>query len=186
MKKIFTEKLLIFIILIALNGFTLIQDNNPSFKIVRIGTREWMAENLNVGNFRNGDPIFEANSYQEWEYANIKGIPAWCYYNNNPRYGKTYGKLYNWWAVSDSRGLAPEGWHIPGDEEWLELAANLGGVDIAGEKMKSRQGWKDSGNGNNESGFRSSQPSRHQSNLILSSFLRCTILPFSNLIKILP
>src|SRR5688500_15580464 len=78
-----------------------------AFKTVTIAMDEWMAENLNVSQFRNGDPLFEANTYEEWEYASIKGLPAWCYYNNNPGYGKKYGKLYNGWAIRDKRGLGP-------------------------------------------------------------------------------
>lgn len=126
---------------------------NYTYSTTVIDSQEWMTENLDVSYFRNGDSIFEANSYEKWEYANIKGIPAWCYYNNNPEYGKKYGKLYNFWAVSDPRGLAPEGWHIPSDKEWIKLADNLGGIDIAGEKMKSTKGWKGEGNGNKTSGF---------------------------------
>jgi uncharacterized protein (TIGR02145 family) len=141
------------IILITLYSFTVKNISDNEYNIIKIGEQEWMTENLNVRYFRNGDPIFEANSYEEWELANIKGIPAWCYYNNNPQYGKTYGKLYNWWAVSDPRGLAPEGWHIPGEEEWQKLADNLGGMDLAGEQLKSDEGWKNDGNGNNKSAF---------------------------------
>lgn len=121
-----------------------------AFSTVTIGSVEWMAENLNVSHFRNGDAIFEANTYEKWEYANIHGLPAWCYYNNNPRYGKKYGKLYNGWAIRDTRGLGPEGWRVPTDKEWMELAKELGGADVAGEKIRSLQGWKcdDSHNNN--------------------------------------
>jgi uncharacterized protein (TIGR02145 family) len=74
---------------------------------------------------------------------------AWCYYENNPN----NGKLYNWYAVNDSRGLAPEGWHIPSTDEWTDLINNLGGAQTAGNKLKSENGWNDNGNGNNKSGF---------------------------------
>lgn len=154
MKKLITGCLLaISVLLVSCFSHFSKSREDSTFKTIQIGSQEWMAENLDVIHFRNGDTIFEANSYEEWEQATIKAIPAWCYYNNDPENGKKYGKLYNWWAVSDPRGLAPEGWHIPSDEEWIELAEYLGGIDIAGAKMKSETGWKDNGNGNNQSGF---------------------------------
>jgi uncharacterized protein (TIGR02145 family) len=121
----------------------------PLFRTVAIGSLEWMAENLNVSHFRNGDAIFEANTYEKWEYANIHGLPAWCYYNNNPEYGKRYGKLYNGWAIRDSRGLGPEGWRVPSDNEWTALAEALGGADLAGEKIRSSKDWTCDASGEN-------------------------------------
>lgn len=126
-------------------------------KEVTIGKQVWMTQNLNVDKFRNGDPIPEAKTNEEWRKAGENGEPAWCYYNNNPDNGDRYGKLYNWYAVNDPRGLAPEGWKIPSDEEWSRLADFLGGESVAGTKMKSTDFWADyegkSGNGTNESGF---------------------------------
>ncbi|MEX2512440.1 MAG: fibrobacter succinogenes major paralogous domain-containing protein [Cyclobacteriaceae bacterium] len=126
---------------------------NNSLESLPIGNQEWAIKNLEVTHFNNGDPLYEANSFEEWENACIKGLPAWCYYNNNPEYGKKYGKLYNWWALIDPRGLIPEGWHIPSEKEWAELADYLGGMDAAGEKMKSGKGWKKAFGGDNASGF---------------------------------
>jgi uncharacterized protein (TIGR02145 family) len=124
---------------------------------VTIGKQVWMSENLNVDKFRNGDPIPEAKTDEEWKKAGENGQPAWCYYNNNPDNGDRYGKLYNWFAVNDPRGLAPEGWKIPSDEDWTRLTDFLGGESVAGKKMKSTEFWADndgeSGNGTNESGF---------------------------------
>ncbi|MDR9487745.1 fibrobacter succinogenes major paralogous domain-containing protein [Salibacter sp.] len=120
---------------------------------VTIGTQVWMTNNLNVHKFRNGDPIPQAKTKDEWEKAGENGEPAWCYYHNDPVNGEKYGKLYNWYAVNDSRGLAPEGWKIPSDEDWTTLTDYLGGEEIAGEKMKSTRGWEQEGNGTNESGF---------------------------------
>ncbi len=120
---------------------------------VKIGNQEWMAENLDVSVFRNGDTIFEAKTSEEWKRAGIECLPAWCYYNNDSENGKKYGKLYNWYAVNDPRGLAPEGWHIPSDNEWTQLVQYLGGVKEAGIKMKSIYDWLDDDNGTNESGF---------------------------------
>jgi uncharacterized protein (TIGR02145 family) len=112
-----------------------------------------MTENLNVDKFRNGDPIPEAKIDEEWEEADENGEPAWCYYDNDSTNGVKYGKLYNWYAVTDPRGLAPEGWNVPIDEEWTTLIDFLGGEDVAGTKMKSTSGWAESGNGTKESGF---------------------------------
>jgi uncharacterized protein (TIGR02145 family) len=67
--------------------------------------------------------------------------------------GTKYGKLYNWYAVNDTRGLAPAGWHVPTDQEWTVLSTFLGGEDVAGVNMKSSSGWSDNGNGNNSYGF---------------------------------
>ncbi len=120
---------------------------------VTIGTQVWMTENLNVDTFRNGDPIPEVKTDEEWKKAGENGEPAWCYYNNNPDNGDRYGKLYNWRAVNDSRGLAPVGWHVPSDKEWTVLTDYLGGEDVAGTKMKSKSGWDEYNNGTNESGF---------------------------------
>jgi uncharacterized protein (TIGR02145 family) len=110
-----------------------------SYKSVKIGAQTWMAENLNVSSFRNGDPIPEAKTKEEWEKAGKDGKPAWCYYENDQKNGIKYGKLYNWYAVNDTRGLAPAGWHIPTDAEWTTLENQLG--DDAGKKMKSTSGW---------------------------------------------
>jgi uncharacterized protein (TIGR02145 family) len=127
------------------------------YKTVVIGNQTWMAENLNVSTFRNGDPIPEAKSDEEWVKAGQEGKPVWCYYNNDNASGTKYGKWYNWYAVNDARGLAPKGWHVPSHIEWTTLTEYLGGKDIAGEKMKSSNGWFTSkfvnGNGNNTSGF---------------------------------
>ncbi|OSZ77565.1 hypothetical protein CAP36_14420 [Chitinophagaceae bacterium IBVUCB2] len=78
----------------------------------------WMSENLNVSHFANGDTIPEAKTNHDWEMAGIEGQPAWCYYDNDPNNAKLYGKLYNWYAVNDPRGLAPAGYHIPTATGW--------------------------------------------------------------------
>jgi uncharacterized protein (TIGR02145 family) len=122
-------------------------------KEVTIGKQVWMSENLNVDKFRNGDPILEAKTGEEWAKATESEQPAWCYYDNDPANGAKYGKLYNWYAVNDPRGLAPKGWHIPTDAEWTQITDYLGGKSVAGGKMKSSNGWIENGNGNNESGF---------------------------------
>jgi uncharacterized protein (TIGR02145 family) len=128
---------------------------------VTIGTQVWMTKNLDVDRFRNGDPIPEVKTNEEWENAGENEQPAWCYYDNNPKNGEKYGKLYNWYAVKDSRGLAPIGYHIPSYKEWSKLTDNLGGEEVAGYKMKSTSGWVKNGNGSNSSGF-SGLPGGHR------------------------
>ena len=123
------------------------------YKSIKIDNQVWMAENLNVGNFRNGDPIPEAKTDEEWVSAGKEGKPAWCYYENKIENGVKYGKLYNWYAINDPRGLAPKGWHVPTDTEWRQVTLFLGGEDAAGTKMKSPAGWTHDGNGTNVSGF---------------------------------
>ena len=125
-----------------------------------IGNQIWMSENLNVVRFRNGDPILEAKTNEEWQIAGENKQAAWCYYDNDPVNGAIYGRLYNWYAVIDPRGLAPEGWYIPSNEQWTELTDYLGkeytifgGSKVAGSKMKSTSGWANYGNGTNETGF---------------------------------
>jgi uncharacterized protein (TIGR02145 family) len=120
---------------------------------VQIGTQIWMTKNLDVSKFRNGDPIPEAKTEEEWKKAGENKQPAWCYYSDNPSNGSKYAKLYNWYAVMDPRGLAPNGYHVPTNAEWKILTDYLGGESIAGKKMKSINGWEENGNGTNESGF---------------------------------
>ena len=122
------------------------------YQTVKLGTQTWMAENLNVRTFKNGDIILEAKTPEEWKQADLMNIPAWCYYNNDPANGPKYGKLYNYWAIIDPRGLAPAKWHIPNDEEWQRVTLFLGGAKVAGGKMKSTTGWNNK-NGTNKSNF---------------------------------
>ena len=128
-----------------------IKDRN-NMKSITIGTQEWMTENLNVLQYRNGDSIPEVRDFNEWD--RIK-TGAWCYYHNDPENGKIYGKLYNWYAVNDPRGLAPQVWHIPSIAEWMTLTYYLGGKEEAGGKLKKDTTlWKNPNNGvTNESGF---------------------------------
>jgi uncharacterized protein (TIGR02145 family) len=118
-----------------------------------IGTQQWQAKNLDVAFYRNGDPIPQVTDPTAWA-ALTTG--AWCYYNNDSTQGNKYGKLYNWYAVNDPRGLAPQGWHIPSDAEWTILETTLGGSSVAGGKMKEAGmlNWAiPNTGGNNNSGF---------------------------------
>lgn len=87
------------------------------YKTIKIGKQQWMSENLNVNHFRNGDEILEVKTDTEWKKAGIEGKPAWCYYENKSSNGEKYSKLYNWYAINDSRGLAPDGYEIPTEQD---------------------------------------------------------------------
>jgi len=104
------------------------------YKTIVIGTQEWMAENLNTGIYRNGDAIVTDLDNSAWG-ATTSG--AWSYYNNDASYACPYGKLYNWFACTDARGLCPTGWHVPSDAEWTTLTNFLGGLSVAGGPLKS-------------------------------------------------
>ncbi|ACF45491.1 hypothetical protein CR161_09910 [Prosthecochloris sp. ZM] len=112
--------------------------STPSVNEVRIGDQVWMAKNLDVVRYRNGDLIVQVQDPSEWEQLESG---AWCYYDNSSVNGAIYGKLYNWYAVNDPRGLAPEGWRVASDSDWQELIMQLGGEKAAGSYLKSAEGW---------------------------------------------
>ncbi|WP_243694622.1 fibrobacter succinogenes major paralogous domain-containing protein [Flavobacterium psychrotolerans] len=130
------------------NGVTDIE--GTFYNTVIIGTQEWTKQNLNTSHYRNGDIIPQVTDLKQW--SNLT-TGAWCYYNNDTQNGTVYGKLYNWYAVNDPRGLAPKNWSIPSQTDWVGLDSYLGGFE-AGNKMKEEgvSHWSKSG-GNNESGF---------------------------------
>lgn len=106
----------------------------------QIGTQIWAAENLIVKHFRNGDPIPEVKTEEEWKRKADLGEPAFCYYNNDPENEHKYGILYNYFAVEDERTLAPSGWKVPSYNDWMELQnfvkKNTTGLGV-GEALKS-------------------------------------------------
>jgi uncharacterized protein (TIGR02145 family) len=127
-----------------------IAQNNTT---IAIGSQRWCTTNLNVSSYRNGDAIPQVEDGKAWASLTTG---AWCYYKNKTENGITYGKLYNWYAVNDPRGLAPEGYHIPSDSEWTTLSTFLGGESFAGGKMKEKgtTHWSKPNKGaSNESGF---------------------------------
>ena len=165
----------LFILLLSVNkSYSQVYDIDSNvYKSVTIGSQEWLAGNLNVSKFRNGDKIPEAKTVEEWKKASAEGTPAWCYFDGDNKNGKVYGKLYNWFAVNDPRGLAPQGWHIPGDEEWTQLIDNLGGEKVAGDKMKTKDEWLYKQTGTNESGFTGLPGGWRESNF-------CSYIEFGN------
>jgi uncharacterized protein (TIGR02145 family) len=124
-----------------------------AYTMVKIGKQTWMVENLKVTHYRNGDVIPIVTDSTVWKSLKTG---AYCSYANDKNNGKTYGYLYNWYAVKDSRGLAPVGWHTPSNAEWQTLTDYLGGAAVAGGKLKDNfYGlWKSPNTGaTNESGF---------------------------------
>ena len=104
-------------------------------KLITIGTQVWNCRNLTITTFNNGDPIYEAKTNEEWNNASEKHIPAWCYFNNDPKTEAKYGKLYNWYVVNDYRGIAPIGYHIPTYNDWEKLISYLGGRENAADNI---------------------------------------------------
>jgi uncharacterized protein (TIGR02145 family) len=116
------------------------------YHTVRIGSQVWMVENLKTTHFRNGEAILNVTDSTEW--GNF-ATAYYCNYNNDNSYVETYGRLYNYYAVINSRNIAPTGWHVPTNMEWETLENFLGGYNIAGAKLKEKGSihW---GNANNE------------------------------------
>lgn len=136
------------------------------YQTVKIGNQWWMAENLKVSRYRNGDPIPNITGDAEWATLTTG---AWSYYNNDTTYHDIYGKLYNWYTVNDPRGLCPDGWHVPTEDEWRALEEYLGRRVAAQGLMKSTRTdpephprWDKPNEGaTNESGF-SGLPGGHR------------------------
>jgi len=123
------------------------------YQTVTIGTQVWMKENLKVTHYRNGVAIPNVTDGATWAGLTTG---AYCEYNNDVNNVSTYGRLYNWYSVADSRNIAPTGWHVPTDAEWQTLVDYLGGSSVAGGKMKEvgYAHWLNPNTGaNNESGF---------------------------------
>lgn len=129
------------------------QDGNK-YATITIGTQTWMAENLRTTKYKDGTPIPYVTDENDWD--NLR-TGAYCNYNNTINIDtiSTYGRLYNWYAVNTGK-LAPNGWHVPTDEEWTTLTDYLGGESVANGKLKETgtTHWNSSNTGvTNESGF---------------------------------
>lgn len=140
------------------------------YATVLIGDQCWFAENLRNENYENGDAIASSQSNSEWQNT-VSGAVAvydescecddffgdYCDCDPNLLDAdsnlEVYGRLYNWYAVDDGRGLCPSGWKVPSDGEWTVLTDHLGGEPVASGQMKSSYGWANDGNGTNSSGF---------------------------------
>ena len=120
------------------------------YETVQIGGQCWFAENLRAESYRDGDSISGNLSNDDWS-TTLQG--AVTFYNNAPSPLLEYGRLYNGYATQDPRGLCPQGWQIPSDDDWTVMTNLFGGLDSAGLAMKSLFGWSNDGGGNNSSGF---------------------------------
>jgi uncharacterized protein (TIGR02145 family) len=125
-----------------------------------INNQSWATKNLNTKIFKNGDSILYARTNKEWVDCHSNGIPAYCYYDNDPKNGETYGAIYNWFAMADPRGIAPEGSRVANDLDWVYLYSflkigviNYPNKGIAGIKLKSTYSWSNHGNGEDAYGM---------------------------------
>lgn len=124
----------------AIAASALIDCDGNDYPTISIGSQVWMAENLKVTHYKNGDAIPHVTSSLSWSGLSSG---AYCWYDNDQSSNEKYGALYNWYTVNDSRGLCPEGWHIPTHAEWTTLSTYLGGTSVAGGKMKTTSNlWK--------------------------------------------
>ncbi|MBP6459921.1 MAG: fibrobacter succinogenes major paralogous domain-containing protein [Crocinitomicaceae bacterium] len=126
-------------------GVTDVEGNN--YKTIIIGKQEWMADNLKVTKYRNGQPIPHIDDSTVWSQWSAG---AYAYYRHDVK----HGVLYNWMTVNDVRKVCPVGWHVPSNKEWDTLANSLGGNEVAGGKLKSKLHWEAPNTGaTNESDF---------------------------------
>ncbi|MBN2542889.1 hypothetical protein JXI42_08470 [bacterium] len=105
---------------------TCVDIDGNSYATIQIGEQCWMAENLKVTHYRDGTVIPNVTAATEWSNLDDTETGAYCEYDNDPSNVPTYGRLYNWYAIDDARGLAPDGWHVSTDEEWKTLEIYLG------------------------------------------------------------
>lgn len=119
---------------------------------VVINKQKWISKNLNVDHFANSEPIQEVKTKEEWIAAIAKKQPAWCYYGDDPVNGPQFGRLYNFYAVNDPRGVCPAGWTIPANQDWADMIAYIGSQE-AGVQLKADNSWKFEGNGIDGLGF---------------------------------
>jgi uncharacterized protein (TIGR02145 family) len=134
-----------------------VDTSHEDFEHVKIGKQVWTVKNLDVDRYRDGTPIPEVKSDSAWLKFDTMQKGCWCYLLDSPSNGKKYGKLYNWYAVNDPRGLAPKGWHVPDTTEWQVLFSFCGGKNKAGLAMKYKPAWTtthpEPSTGDNSSGF---------------------------------
>jgi len=137
------------------NGSIIRDIDNNIYHTIIIGNQVWSLENLKTSKYRNGDPIINFTDTAKWAWNGLTS-GAYSNYNNDTSISNIYGKLYNWFAINDKRGICPNGWHIPTENEWNELINYLGGNSDVGGKLKETGilHWVSPNTGaTNESGF---------------------------------
>jgi uncharacterized protein (TIGR02145 family) len=138
----------------AVDANEIIDIDGNNYTYVIIGNQKWMVENLRTSKYSNGDTIPNVTDNSEWQNLNNG---AYCWYDNDNSNEDTYGKIYNWFAVADSRNLCPVGWHVPSDGDWTVLTDYLtanGHIGSEGTALKAIEGWNDDGNGTDDFKFR--------------------------------
>jgi len=142
--------------LFALAGTPVAAQSSDEPETVRIGRQIWLARNLAVTRFANGEQIPRITDADEWAAAGAAGQPAQSAYDNAQDRVMRDGLLYNYAAIRDPRGLCPKGFRIPDDNDWAPLEAVLG-RDVAGARLKAAQYWPDTetrpGKGTDDVGF---------------------------------
>jgi len=119
-----------------MTGETVTDYDGNVYHVLKTGSQDWLAENLKVTHFSDGSAIDKIKGSTAWEETSENERAAYCDYKNNEANSAVYGRLYNFFAVNDPRGLCPEGWHVASDEEWLSLTGGTGGDSIAGGILK--------------------------------------------------
>jgi uncharacterized protein (TIGR02145 family) len=120
------------------------------YDTIKIGTQVWLQQDLKTTHYRDGSPIPLITNDSAWSKL-TNG--AYCNYNNDTTSASVYGRLYNWYVISNPAGICPAGWHIPTDSEWTVLITYLGGDSIAGASMKATTMWASNTGATNSSGF---------------------------------
>lgn len=110
---------------------------------IKISDQIWMNQNLNVSSFQNGEPIKEIKSIWEWTKAKMNKTPAFCYYNFDPKNALLLGKLYNWYALTDPRKLAPNQWRIPNKTDWNQLKESISNNNTTSNTLKKIEFWEE-------------------------------------------
>jgi len=135
-------------------GNTVNDIDGNTYNVIQIGTQCWMKENLKTARFKDGSSIPSSQDSVAWLNSASLSAPVWCNHSASSSNDALYGKLYNWYAVTDSRGVCPTGWHVPTEDEVLTLTTYLGGSTTCGGKMKATTLWDAPNEGaNNSSGF---------------------------------
>jgi hypothetical protein len=120
------------------------------YTTITINGKEWFKENLKTTKYANGDSIENVPTAGDW---GLRTSGAWAYYNNDLNNDSSLGKLYNWYAVTDVKGLCPTGWHVATDADWTSLTANYGTDANAGNELKATTLWTAPNSNTNSSNF---------------------------------
>lgn len=125
---------------------------DPNIPFVSIGQLDWMSLNVDTAKFQNGDAVPIIEDAGAWAEAGKSSRPAMTFYSGAGKIPSEWGRLYNYAAIMDARGLCPVGWRVPDDGDWAELESDLG-LPSAGRRLRSRSGWPPGGEGSDTIGF---------------------------------